>query len=47
MMFTIGIESTEYPVMWLAIAAAYAWMREAHSSVTIYKDGQPVRFLRY
>jgi len=46
-MFTIDIESKEYPVMWLAIAAAHAWMREAHRSVTIYKDGKPIRFLRY
>lgn len=47
MMFTIGIEVTQYPAMWLAIAAAHAWMRQAHQSVTIYQDGKPVRLLRY
>jgi hypothetical protein len=46
-MFTIGTELKEYPAMWLAMAAAYAWMREAHRSVTIYQDGKPMRFLRY
>ena len=46
-MSTIDIETTQYPAMWLAIAAAYAYMREAHRSVTIYKNGKRVRFLRY
>ncbi len=47
MMFTIDIEITQYATLWLAMAAARAWMLSAHRSVTIYKDGEPVRLLRY
>ena len=46
-MFTIDIDIAQYATLWLAVAAARAWMLEAKRSVTIYKDGKPERFLRY
>lgn len=46
-MFTIDIEEKKYPHIWMAIAVARAWMIQGHRSMTIFKDGKAVRFLRY
>ena len=46
-MYTIDGESTEYPCMGLAIAAARSLSLAIRRSVAIFKNGQRVRLLRY